>query len=93
LTTIEENRYTIELTAQGFRWLLKTLKTIEQAFVFKSFFRIVGACHDLVQDSSGDENSASFFETPYSLLESISPAYTGAFGEALVKKLGELQQQ
>lgn len=52
-------------------------------------FRIVGTSHN---ELSCPEHPESYFETPYSLLESISPSYIQAFGNSLAQKLSLLQQ-
>ena len=41
-----------------------------------------------------DESSSSrHFETIYALLDNISPEYRNSFGDALMRKLSQLQQQ
>lgn len=52
-------------------------------------FRVVGSNHD---DLSRDlEEGPTFFETPYSLLGSISPAFSTSFGAKLCERLQQLQ--
>jgi len=68
LTTKEKQRFTVELSAQG--------------------FRVVGLEHNTTSDPSD-----SIFETPYSLLDSLSPTYRESFGEDLTKQLMKLQVQ
>lgn len=51
-------------------------------------FKIVGEQFD-VNNLEGNQ----VFETPYSLLESVSPRYRESFGEQLVEKLIILQQE
>lgn len=53
-----------------------------------SGFTIVGNRHDDASNA-GDER----FETPYSLLEYVSPRYRQSFGYSLLNKLKELQDQ
>lgn len=65
LTTKENERYCIELTAQG--------------------FRVVGKDYDKT-----DVLSAEYFETPYALLDKLSPLYRQAFGNSLASKLLDL---
>lgn len=48
-------------------------------------FRVVG--HDYNQT---DISSEDYFETPYALLDKLSPMYRQAFGDSLVSKLMEL---
>lgn len=51
-------------------------------------FTIVGNRHDDTSNS-GNEH----FETPYSLLNFISPQYRNSFGNSLLNKLNELSDQ
>lgn len=53
-----------------------------------SGFRIVGNRFD---DAS--EPSEEYFETPYALLDKISPLYRESFGSALVARLSALAAQ
>lgn len=55
-----------------------------------SGFKIVGKIHD---DVSLENSNIMFYETPYSLLSSVSPSYDQSFGNLLVKKLNELNSQ
>ncbi len=48
-------------------------------------FRVVG--HDYNRTDLCDED---YFETPYALLDKLSPMYRQAFGDSLVSKLMEL---
>lgn len=68
LTTLENNKYCIELSSSGFRVVGKNFndKHLE------------------------DEN---YYETPYSLLSSISPQFHHSFGNLLSEKLNALQNQ
>ena len=43
--------------------------------------------HDLIEIS---EEELNYFETPYSLLDSISPAYRQSFGDNLLEKLNQI---
>uniref|UniRef100_A0A6V7IML4 GSKIP domain-containing protein n=1 Tax=Bracon brevicornis TaxID=1563983 RepID=A0A6V7IML4_9HYME len=52
-------------------------------------FRIIGNQHDTVTDA----NVAETFETPYSLLDFISPQYRQSFSSALTAKLNKLEQK
>ncbi len=51
-------------------------------------FQIVGLEHD--KDEEGEEEET--FETPYSLLNRISPAFTLSFGGDLASKLSQLSR-
>ncbi|CAK9829978.1 GSK3-beta interaction protein [Anthophora retusa] len=48
-------------------------------------FTIVGKAHDSTSNRGSDH-----FETPYSLLDFISPQYRDSFGNSLVNKLKQL---
>ena len=77
LTTKEKDKYTVELTAQGFR-------LISDAHEKDTFENV----------DFQEEFEIKFpdpFETPYSLLEAISPAYRVSFGKCLTEKLSQLQ--
>lgn len=50
-------------------------------------FKIVGFCLDTI-----DTDGETVYETPYSLLDNISPAYREAFGNHLTDKLLKLQK-
>lgn len=65
LTTKEQIKYCVELTAQG--------------------FRVVGNDYNRT-----DNHSEKYYETPYALLDNLSPLYRQAFGDSLVSKLQEL---
>ena len=54
-----------------------------------SGFAIVSSeFHDLIE-ITGEEEELNYFETPYSLLDSISPAYRQSFGDSLLEKLNQ----
>lgn len=50
-------------------------------------FAIVGNRHDDTSNSSDER-----FETPYSLLDFVSPRYRNSFGNSLLDKLKELKE-
>ncbi|OQV14392.1 hypothetical protein BV898_11370 [Hypsibius exemplaris] len=53
-------------------------------------YRIVGTAYDRIAPG---ENSNKSFESVAALLESISPLYTAAFGQALIHRLTAVQQE
>ncbi|XP_033230646.1 uncharacterized protein LOC117181786 [Belonocnema kinseyi] len=65
LTTLEDLKFCIELSGNG--------------------FSILGKQHDDTSDK-GDE----YFETPYSLLNFLSPQYRDSFANCLLDKLNQL---
>ena len=44
--------------------------------------------HDLIEIT--EEEELNYFETPYSLLDSISPAYRQSFGDNLLEKFNSI---
>lgn len=73
LTTVEDLKFTVELSPQGFVVVAKDL-------------------HDTVQVETPSEN-LTYFETPYSLLDSVSPGYREAFGKSLASQLRKISQE
>ena len=54
-----------------------------------SGFAIVSSeFHDLIEIT--EEEELNYFETPYSLLDSLSPAYRQSFGDNLLEKLNQI---
>jgi hypothetical protein len=53
-----------------------------------SGFRIAGRAYD-----NKTELSSGYFETPYALLNSISPSYKTSFSNSLLKKLEDVKTQ
>ncbi|KAK2145202.1 hypothetical protein LSH36_696g01059 [Paralvinella palmiformis] len=53
-------------------------------------FRVVGHHYDNTERSSSE---SCYYETIYALLDNISPKYQRSFGEALMNKLSELQEE
>lgn len=51
-------------------------------------FQIVGNAYDKVDDLNGFP-----YDTPYALLNAISPGYTASFGNELIKALSNLPQR
>ncbi|XP_063982038.1 GSK3-beta interaction protein [Diachasmimorpha longicaudata] len=51
-------------------------------------FKITGNDHDVITNTE-----AQVFETPYSLLDSISPMYRESFGHCLTAKLNKLSEE
>ena len=49
---------------------------------------MVGKKYDAVE-----EDESQYYETIYSLLDNFSPEYRRSFGEALMSKLSELQDE
>jgi len=51
--------------------------------------------HDQITEPQGDneDDEVTYYETPYSLLDSISPGYREAFGNKLASQLRKLSEQ
>lgn len=53
-------------------------------------FQVVSDRHDSA--GAAGESKEEIFETPYALLNRISPEFTQAFGQSLCAQLGKVQQ-
>ena len=50
--------------------------------------------HDTTNlDTNNTENTIEYYETPYSLLDRVSPGYRQAFGDNLAKQLRKLSEE
>jgi len=77
ITTLEGQNLTVKLNSQGFA-------TVS-----------LGSHDDVIEieDSAAtEETEQNYFETPYSLLDSISPAYRQSFTQDLFQKLNNLKK-
>ena len=72
ITTVEEQKITVELSGQGFCIVSQN-------------------AYDTIQNQEAPPSE--YFETPYSLLDKISPGYRKAFGDNLEKALRKLSQE
>ena len=72
ITTVEEQKITVELSGQGFCIVCQN-------------------AYDTIQNQEAPPSE--YFETPYSLLDKISPGYRKAFGDNLEKALRKLSQE
>ena len=79
ITTVEDLELTVELSCQG--------------------FLVVSKCgHNLVPeaveaDDEAEVDESAYFETPYSLLDTVSPGYRQAFGTNLANQLRKISQE
>lgn len=74
-----EGRYlTVELSAAGFRVCGRQFDTLEEDTTTTD------------SSSTGQVSLSVYYETPYSLLDSISPAYRDSFSSELAQRLQEL---
>ena len=72
ITTVEDQKITVELSGQGFCIVCQN-------------------AYDTIQNQEAPPSE--YFETPYSLLDKISPGYRKAFGDNLEKALRKLSQE
>jgi len=79
ITTVEDLKLTVQLSVQGFR----VVSSNEHDQIIET--------EDDVEDDDNDE--VTFYETPYSLLDSVSPGYREAFGNKLASQLRKLSEQ
>ena len=80
ITTKENRNLTVRLDSCGFCIVCKdSHNKIEERF------------KEGVDIETDEKNDSIYFETPYSLLSSISAGYDKSFGEDLIKKLSDLQ--
>lgn len=98
--TREGNRYCLELTEAGLR--VRCMKSEAQWFLLyaclsqtmliltinHSTKQVVGYAFDQVNE----DLSTQYHETVYSLLDTLSPGYREAFGNALLQRLERLKQ-
>jgi hypothetical protein len=57
----------------------------------QGFCVVSNTAHDTISSDSKEE--LLYFETPYSLLDSLSPGYRQAFGDSLAQKLRKLSSE
>jgi len=102
--TREGNHYCLELTEAGLRvggarsetvfgvlfLSLNSFKSLQRLMVSNSFLlkQVVGYAFDQVNE----DLNTPYYETVYSLLDTLSPGYREAFGNALLQRLERLQQ-
>jgi len=61
----------------------------------QGFVVVAKDVHDTISVDISEENSdnLTYFETPYSLLHSVSPGYQEAFGKSLASQLRKISQE
>lgn len=80
ITTLEGQNLTVKLNSQGF------------AIVSLGSHDDVIEIEDSAATEETEQNQPNYFETPYSLLDSISPAYRQSFTQDLFQKLNNLKK-
>ncbi|OTF76766.1 DUF727 domain containing protein [Euroglyphus maynei] len=88
LETKESIRLTIELSSVGFRICGRSFDTIDDS---NEIDHIEITSHSSLEDEPPSRISMnSYYETPYSLLDTISPSYRNAFSDELSQRLMKL---
>lgn len=80
IRTIESATCCVQVTNRGFKIVSSQYDTIDDDKILKASL-----------DSDEDEEE-EIFETPYALLDKISPRYVESFGNQLCQQLRQLQQ-
>lgn len=80
IRTIESATCCVQVTNRGFKIVSSQYDTIDNDKILKSSL-----------DTDDDEDE-EIFETPYALLDKISPRYVESFGNQLCHQLRQLQQ-
>ena len=85
VTTIEDKKLTIELSSLGFHIVCDGKHNAVEEFDAQGFMV------ELEHQNYDKELNIKYFETPYSLLSSVSDGYNGSFAKDLTSKLKEIQ--
>ncbi|EDV97489.1 GSK3-beta interaction protein [Drosophila grimshawi] len=82
IRTIESATCCVQVTNRGFKIVSSLYDTIDEDKAVKS----------LLRENGEAEEDDEIFETPYALLDKISPRYVESFGNKLCQQLRQLQQ-
>lgn len=82
IRTIESATCCVEVTNRGFKIVSSQYDTIDEDKALRSG----------VLENGDVEPAEEIFETPYALLDKISPRYVESFGNKLCQQLRQLQQ-
>ncbi|XP_017004265.2 GSK3-beta interaction protein [Drosophila takahashii] len=86
IRTIESATCCVQVTSRGFKIVSSQYDTIDEDARISALLRNG-------QDQDNDvEEQEEIFETPYALLDKISPRYVESFGNQLCQQLRQLQQ-
>lgn len=80
IRTIESATCCVQVTNRGFKIVSSQYDTIDNDKILKSSL------------DADDDEEEEIFETPYALLDKISPRYVESFGNQLCHQLRQLQQ-
>ncbi|KAI8037812.1 GSK3-beta interaction protein [Drosophila gunungcola] len=86
IRTIESATCCVQVSSRGFKIVSSQYDTIDEDPRICALLR-----NGQHQDSEADEQE-EIFETPYALLDRISPRYVESFGNQLCQQLRQLQQ-
>ncbi|XP_022216978.1 GSK3-beta interaction protein [Drosophila obscura] len=84
IRTIESATCCVQVTSRGFKIVSSLYDTVD------ADKRMAAKLH--IDDVDAAEDDEEIFETPYALLDKISPRYVESFGNQLCQQLRQLQQ-
>ncbi|EDW70054.1 GSK3-beta interaction protein [Drosophila virilis] len=83
IRTIESATCCVEVTNRGFKIVSSQYDTIDEDKALRS---------EVLENGDVEPAEEEIFETPYALLDKISPRYVESFGNKLCQQLRQLQQ-
>ncbi|XP_062128042.1 GSK3-beta interaction protein [Drosophila sulfurigaster albostrigata] len=83
IRTIESATCCVQVSSRGFKIVSSQYDTIDEDKAIRSLNN---------GDGNQEEDEEEIFETPYALLDKISPRYVESFGNQLCQQLRQLQQ-
>lgn len=84
IRTIESATCCVQVSSRGFKIVSSQYDTIDEDSRISALLRN--------GQEQGDDEEEEIFETPYALLDKISPRYVESFGNQLCQQLRALQQ-
>ncbi|KAH8357560.1 GSK3-beta interaction protein [Drosophila serrata] len=93
IRTIESATCCVQVTSRGFKIVSSQYDTIDEDKRISALLRNGGGSNSDIQGGGDDDDEEEeIFETPYALLDKISPRYVESFGNQLCQQLRQLQQ-
>ncbi|XP_002061622.2 GSK3-beta interaction protein [Drosophila willistoni] len=93
IRTIESATCCVQVTSRGFKIVSSQYDTIDEDKLIKAALKQNGNGGAILDhDRDVDDDDEEIFETPYALLDKISPRYVESFGNQLCQQLRQLQQ-
>ncbi|BFF96900.1 GSK3-beta interaction protein [Drosophila madeirensis] len=86
IRTIESATCCVQVTSRGFKIVSSLYDTVD------ADKRMAAKLHIDDEEEAAPEDDEEIFETPYALLDKISPRYVESFGNQLCQQLRQLQQ-